>query len=441
MAYVNSVVSVLALSIGAATASLVACSGNNGDGTPSGDPYAGIGGGGGAPFVSTGGVPVGTGTTALPPPTTTGTSITPPVGAGGTPPVTGTGFPTFGAGGTPPVTGTGLPPAAGAPPVVGAGGATAVGGAPGGGATGVGGSSTGAGGASTGTWDPTANLDANGNLIPPATGAGFQLLTPTFDLEPGQEIYNCFHVATPNTAVFPVGEWDSQMSPGSHHFILYRSDADATATQAGVLTSGACTQGFGGSTWLYTMGAPRGHLLMPDGVAMELTPNEHIDFDMHYINTGADVIHAHIGLNVNKVKAAMYQKADAEISFNTGIFVPPMGTQTVSGTCPAVPGASYFLMQTHMHKHGTLATISRVLANGQMGEELVHTTNWDSPEVKIWQQAPFFTFNPGEHFAYSCSYKNDTSQIITVGISAATNEMCMMETYFFPAAASTPQCN
>jgi len=236
-----------------------------------------------------------------------------------------------------------------------------------------------------------------------------------------------------------VGEWDAQMSAGSHHFILYRDDADTTPS--GMLTSPGCTSGFGGTTWLYTQGTPRGHLQFPDAVAMELSPHERIIFDMHYINTGTTTIHARITLNINKVKAAQYQKADAQVSFNFGISIPPNGMQTVGGDCQPVPGANYFVMQTHTHRRGILATVNRNLANGQLGEELVRTTDWDHPEAHVWQSAPFLTFAAGESFHYSCTYQNDLAQTVTVGTSASTNEMCMAEAYFFPASANVPACN
>jgi hypothetical protein len=291
------------------------------------------------------------------------------------------------------------------------------------------------------TWTPMSNLDASGALIAPADGTGFQISSTQFDLEPGQELFNCFHVSTPNDKVFPVGMWEAQMSAGSHHFILYRSPQDAQASETGSLTQGGCTQGFGGNSWLYTQGSPRSHLQFPEGVAMELQPHEKIDFDMHYINTGTDVIHAKITLNVNQVKSEKYQKADAQISFNTGIAIPPHGEQTVQGDCQPVMGANYFLVQTHTHKHATMATVSRTLANGMPGETFVTTTNWDTPDVKVWQQAPFLTFQPGEKMHYSCSYKNDSANLVTVGTSADTNEMCMAEAYFYPASGSTPVCN
>jgi len=411
MAQLNSFASTLALTISAASGVLIGCSADGGNEHQT-NPYASNGGGnlGGAP-VSVGGAPGAGAPGVAPPPGNGGTTVSgggaPPLGNGGTA-VSGGGAPPFGNGGT--VSMGGAPP-------LGTGGAPPAG----------------------GPWDPKANLDANGNLIPPAPGTGFQIVTTQFDLNPGQEIFNCFHVATPNDALFPVGEWDSQMSSGSHHFILYRAGGDGTPS--GTLTNPGCTSGFGGSTWLYTMGAPRGHLAFPEGVAMNLQPHERIIFDMHYINTGTSVIHAKIGLNVNKVRAEKYQLADAQISFNTRIAIPPNGMQTVQGDCTPAAGGNYFLMQTHMHKRGILATVNRKLASGQMGEELVHTTNWDSPEVHLWQQAPFLTFQPGEKFHYSCTFQNDRASVVTVGTSAENNEMCMAEAYFFPATATTPACN
>ena len=98
------------------------------------------------------------------------------------------------------------------------------------------------------------------------------------------------------------------------------------------------------------------------------------------------MVHARVILNANKVKAEKYQKADAQISFNVGIAIPAHGEQTVKGDCTPVMGANYFLVQTHTHKHATMATVSRTLAGGMMGETLVTTTNWDTPDVHIWSR-------------------------------------------------------
>jgi hypothetical protein len=305
-----------------------------------------------------------------------------------------------------------------------------------GGATGAAGNFSGTGLPPGDTWTTASNLDANGKLIVPAAGTGYQIATPVFDLQPGQEVFKCYHVQMPNTAEFDVGQWESQMTPGSHHFILYSDSADTTAS--GTLTNSGCTQGFGGPTWLYTSGTPHSELPMPDGVAMPIPANQRVVFDMHYINLGTTVIHANVTLNMNKVKAAQFQRAQALVSFNLGIAIPPNGTQTVGGDCTPPPGANFFVMGTHTHRRGIDASITRV---GGAGEVLVHTTNWDSPTPGLWEVPPYLTFAAGEKFHYSCSYQNDRNATTTVGTSAANNEMCMAITYFFPSTAGAGSCN
>jgi Copper type II ascorbate-dependent monooxygenase, C-terminal domain len=367
--------------------------------------------------------------------------------AGSFAPIAGTtAAPTAGTGSTPIV----VPPVAGSAPIGTAGrpaagttgGIAGIGGVAGttgtAGTVAAGSGSAGTGSTSTDTWTAQSNLGPDGFLVAPPAGKGYQIKTNTFDLQPGQEVFNCFHATVPNDATFAVGEWDGQMTPGSHHFILYRDDNDTTAN--GTLTNGGCTMGFGGSTWLYTQGTPRSHLLFPDAVAMELSPHEHIVFDMHYINTTNAVIHASVTLNINKVNAETYQKAGSQVSFNVGINVPAHGMQTVGGDCTPVPGANYFIMQTHTHKHATLAVVNRK-SNGMLGEELVRTTDWDNPQAHEWHAAPFLNFKSGETFHYSCSYTNDSASAVTVGTSADKNEMCMAEAYYFPIAAQPGACN
>jgi len=363
-----------------------------------------------------------------------GGSIVVPPGAGGattTPAGSGGATMLLGAGGattTPPVGAGGSPI-----PPAGSGGA----------APGAAGSAGNGNGTANGTaddmWTVTSNLDQNGLLIAPTADQGFQTSTPVFTLEPGQEVFKCYHTAFTNNAEFDVGDWESQMSPGSHHFILYKTDTDFVGS--GTLDSIGCTILPTGGQWIYSAAVPHTHLAMPVGVAMPLAAGQKVQFDMHYINTGADPLQAHVTLNVLKVKGSQFQKAQSQVSFNTSINIPPNGMQTVGGDCPPAPGANYFMMLTHTHRRGIDASITRKLANGQLGEVLVHTTNWDSPQNILWENPPYLTFNQGEKFHYRCEYQNDRPTNTTVGISATDNEMCMAITYFFPSSGTAPpQC-
>ena len=135
-------------------------------------------------------------------------------------------------------------------------------------------------------------------------------------------------------------------------------------------------------------------------------------------------------------------KAAAMVSFNPTINVPPAtaagpGTQTVSGTCSAPTGSNFFVMTTHTHKHATAAEVNYV--SGGVTTNIVNTTDWEHPDVGVWTAPNFLTVKDGDSFTYSCSYSNPGSTAVTVGETAASNEMCMAIGYYFPAS-TTARC-
>jgi hypothetical protein len=339
-----------------------------------------------------------------------------PAGAAGKPASTGV----AGSAGVSAVT---PPPLAGsAAPAAGSGGA----------AGSAGGSGTTLGGRVIGSnlYDPaTAELHA------PAAADGVQIVTTAFDLPPGAEKFTCFHSEIPIDSEIDVHYYESKMAPGSHHFILYKAASDTSPV--GTMDQTGCLTNF--TNWIYSSAQPHMDLKMPEGVAMVLSPRQRVLFDMHYINTTDKTLHVQVALNVITAKGS-FEKAAPLVSYNTSIRLPAHGMQTVGGDCTPGAGAKFFYMLTHTHRRGLLATITRVMANGQMGDEIIKSTNWDVPEDKSWVDPPYLTFATGEKFHYSCQYMNDLDQVVTAGPSANTNEMCMAITYYFPASAGG-SCN
>jgi hypothetical protein len=341
-------------------------------------------------------------TPITPPPTAAGVSgsVTPPplaaAGTGGSPAV----VPTAGSAGS-----------ATPPPAAGAGGAPA-------------------------TNSQSLYNATTGELPAPPMGEGIQISTTAFDLPAGAEQFKCFHSQIPvDGSEIDVRYYESKMAKGSHHFILYKDDGNASPV--GTMDNTGCLTNFQG--WIYSSAQPHVDLAMPDGVAMVLAGNQRVQFDMHYINTSTETLHASVTLNVTFAKGT-FTKAASLISYNTSIFIPAHGMQTVGGDCTPGSGAKFFYMLTHTHRRGQLATINRVLAGGTQGEMLVKSTDWENPDQEKWPVSPYLTFQPGEKFHYSCQYMNDLNQVVTSGPSAQTNEMCMAITYYFPASAGG-SCN
>jgi hypothetical protein len=299
------------------------------------------------------------------------------------------------------------------------------------------------------------------DLPAPSADKGLQIAAPDYDandpnasqlvVQPGQEIFLCYYITLAND--IDIGGFRSWMTAGSsHHFILYQ----LASPQQPSGTINACP--FAQGTWVYGTSTP-GEVVgmdMPTGVGLPMSAGTQVMLNMHFINPGDMTIYPKMKVNILFAQDVQY-KAGVVVSFNTHINVPAAstdgpGTQTVSGTCQAPVGSQFFQMATHTHKHGTTATIQ--LTQGGQTSELVHTgpaatypadqapgtgMDYQHPGVAVWNAPNYLTLGQGDYFTYSCSYQNDGNTTVVVGQYAATNEMCMMMGYYFPAGTSS--CN
>jgi len=321
--------------------------------------------------------------------------------------------------------------------------------------------------------NPGYSVEVGADLAAPAPGTGFQIETPDYDatnanaknmiVEPNQEIFLCYYITLPNTGEVDVGAFQSYMSPqSSHHFIVYEQTGSSSVS--GLLAgtpepSGTIVScGFAGGTWVYATSTPGAVVTsrMPEGVGLPFASGTQLVLNMHFINTGTTVLYPKIKLNILFATDVKY-KAAVMVSFNTSIDVPAAtasgpGMQTVNGTCTAPVGSKFFSMSTHTHKHATAAVVN--LVSGGTTQPLVHTgsadtypapqqpgtgTDWEHPGVSLWDAPDFLTVQQGDSFSYSCSYVNTASTAVTVGETAASNEMCMAIGYYYPAGTTT--CN
>src|SRR5262245_38931060 len=81
----------------------------------------------------------------------------------------------------------------------------------------------------------------DGSMPPPARG--FQIKSPTVDINPGIEVTYCYYFRTPNKAEMAIQKWASHMTPGSHHMIMFLTASDQQPP--GTLLTTGC--GFNGS--------------------------------------------------------------------------------------------------------------------------------------------------------------------------------------------------
>jgi hypothetical protein len=293
--------------------------------------------------------------------------------------------------------------------------------------------------------DTQTAIDGGTSLMPPAHG--FQLMSPTIDIDPGAEVTYCYYFRTPNTGELLIQRWASHMTPGSHHMILYLTPTDQQPPGTMSPTNCGITKGTGGPVWTYSAQTPDAESQLPsdDGngnpVGQVIKARQSGFLQMHYLNATDSVIHAHVELNayaypdsVQVTPAAPFVTSNLDIQLMPGSPTnPTMGM--VNGSCPVPLDPTgkpprFFMMTTHTHKQG----VHTFVKDG--ATTVFDSMNWEHPGTAIWPTPPtsqFYTFKSDTLF-YQCEYLNPNNRTILTGDSAATDEMCMAIGYFFPAA-------
>ena len=291
---------------------------------------------------------------------------------------------------------------------------------------------------------PDAN--PNDDLAPHPAGEGFQLKSPELTIPAGGEQTYCWYTTVSAvTADTGVKKWESKMTPGSHHLIVFMTPTalkpDGTLVQGCGITGGS--GGLGNfPVWSYSAQTPDQSAPMPPNVGMEITANQHLYVQMHYLNTTDHELKVHVSINGWTYKPTdTFTKAAAFVTFNTQIQIPPKdGAMTVypfKATCSNTPvGVNFFTMSTHSHRRSHETKVF------DGSTQILDSTDWEHPTIKSYlTDTPTWNFYKFKgQLSYECDYINDLSQEVVTGDSADTNEMCMAVGYFYPADGGPVFC-
>lgn len=293
-------------------------------------------------------------------------------------------------------------------------------------------------GKSPSTGDDTMQPDADNNGS--AGAAAFEIKSTDILLPAGAEFTKCFYFHTPNTATVAVNKWVSDLTPGSHHMIMFLNPGGSQPADGTI--DDMC--GIGGSgnlssipVWTFATQTPHLEVDLPgdDGAGKPLAQNIPAHsagyFQMHYLNASDTDEMVHVDLKAYALAdGAAYTQTDAYITYNQDISIGPGATGvTVTASCPVPAGVKFWDLSTHSHKQ---SVDTKVIDGSSM---LLDSTDWEHPATKTWTASPYYTFtNP--NLTWSCTYDNtgdNAGSTVVAGSSAKTNEMCMATGYFFPA--------
>jgi len=269
------------------------------------------------------------------------------------------------------------------------------------------------------------------------TDPAFVITSSEFVVQPGEEFTKCFYFTMPNTEKAVIHKWVSDLSPGSHHMIMFRT---LTGDQPADGTVDDCTQGV--SVPIYGTQIQHEEVAFPDDdgfgrpLAQEIQPGTQGYFQMHYFNATDTAVTAHVTVSAYALLPEIaehvgnYTKVDLFGTYNNDISIPPHAVNlTISATCPVVD-ANFFQMSSHSHKQ----SVGTAIKEGT-GAMVVESSDWEHPAIERWD-SPFYHFDSG-NLTWECTYTNlgdNQDRTVRSGQSAATDEMCMAIGYYFPAS-------
>lgn len=260
----------------------------------------------------------------------------------------------------------------------------------------------------------------------------FEVTSSPITLAPGEETTKCFYFTTPNTETVAIHKWVSDMTPGSHHMIMFRS-LDGMQAPDGTIDE-ACNGGI--PVPVYGTQISHEEVLFPDDdgfgkpLAQDIPPGSKGYFQMHYFNTSDEPLTASVTIKAFALPAMTeYTRTDLFATYNNDIAIPPGATNhVVSATCDTVLG-KFWSLSSHSHKQSTATAIKE-------GDNVVfQSTDWEHPGNAEFRSSPFYTFQSGQ-LTWECTYDNtgdNANRTVTAGQSAQTDEMCMATGYYFPA--------
>jgi hypothetical protein len=263
-------------------------------------------------------------------------------------------------------------------------------------------------------------------------GLAFEITSTSITLQPGEETTKCFYFTTPNAAPVQINKWISDMTPGSHHMIMFRT---LGGTQP---PDGTVDEACGGGLAVPVYGTQIAHdekaFPTDDGMgkplAQEVPAASQGYFQMHYLNTSDEVLTASVTLKAYSLKAGLeFTKTDLFATYNNDISIPPGATNyKVSATCDVVL-RNFWSLSSHSHKQSIATEVKEGTTT------VFSSTDWEHPGTIEWRAPEFKLFDSGK-ITWECTYNNtgdNATRTVTSGQSAQTDEMCMATGYFFPA--------
>jgi hypothetical protein len=263
----------------------------------------------------------------------------------------------------------------------------------------------------------------------PTSGWDFELKLEPVDLAPGEERFVCSYRPADG-----VDRWlhafSTVASPGVHHVSVMRVHDKGLAAYGPVECFGPDDVARGVEGLLPGLGQQiGGQLTLPEGVAIEVGPDEGLYVQEHVLNASGARLTATATWRASTLAPAdVVEPAGLAYVRRRGFTLPP-GESTVGERCKISRELRLILATGHMHSLGLEFTAH------VDGRRVVDGTDWSEPDVHTFGEG--LAVPSGSPLDFACTYGNATGRDVPEG-RLFEDEMCVFVGIYRPLITPTP---
>lgn len=271
--------------------------------------------------------------------------------------------------------------------------------------------------------------DAGQNGADAANGDWQTLITGSFTIPAGSEIYRCARITASETMY--VSSFRAIAPEGTHHTVV---TIDSSGGSDGEFDCSASTLS---DQMIYASGVGTDALAFPSGVAMKVEAGQKVLLNLHLYNVGDQSISGTAGTQVKLIPAADVQQ-EAEMIFAGPLqFSIATGEQTVEGQCTFQNASTIMTVWPHMHQYGTHMKVDLQRSGG--ATETIHDETYTFFEQRNYVKDPVIQVGAGDKVHVTCTYMNTSGGALGFGDSS-DDEMCFAGLYRYPKTSAQPFC-
>ena len=274
----------------------------------------------------------------------------------------------------------------------------------------------------------------------PKPKRGFQMRMREFSIPPASERETCEFRTTPNKEPIDVQGFRLNMTPGSHHFVLWEylgDNTDPADFPSELVDAPGCVgvgprDSFAANANLFGMQVAKARLRFPPGVAVRLEPHAPVFLNAHLRNASpTDPLTAEVVFNIVPArKGTVKHHAQALTVGNLNdILLPPQSSASLTSEWYAPTDLNIVQLSTHQHHRGTHTVVRLIDPDGTDRGMLFEAVNWEHPGEKWFPQA--FRLRQGQGLRFTCEWQNPDDKLVSFGVTT-DDEMCFVTGYFYP---------